>query len=93
MEPLRTDLGSTGDYLKWLSDALTDIQNAEEARDRIVIALRAKGASWRSIGEVLGISKQGAMARYRHLAPWHNAADYLYQTPDEKKLPDENDTP
>lgn len=64
MERLATDLGSTGDYLQWMSDALDAVREAEAQLDRIVVALRQKGASWEQIGTVLGMTKEGARKKY-----------------------------
>ncbi|HET9649193.1 hypothetical protein [Nakamurella multipartita] len=43
--------------------ALDDLETAT------VIAARAQGASWRDIGAVYGLSKQGAQQRFRAAIP------------------------
>jgi hypothetical protein len=44
-------------------EALDDLETAT------VIAARAHGASWRDIGAVYGLSKQGAQQRFRAATP------------------------
>jgi len=43
--------------------ALDDLETAT------VIAARAQGVSWRDIGAVYGLSKQGAQQRFRAASP------------------------
>lgn len=41
----------------------------DEDRDEMIRAARAAGASWEKIGDAMGVSKQAAWERYRHLTP------------------------
>lgn len=58
---------SPEDLLAELSYLSSLISGREDDRDAKVGAARAAGASWAEIGKALGISKQSAWERYRHL--------------------------
>ena len=51
------------DAIRRLRKALDDLETAT------VIAARAEGVSWRDIGGVYGLSKQGAQQRFRAAPP------------------------
>jgi hypothetical protein len=61
-------------------DKLTDRKRAADRAEievsEAAISARLGGATWEEIGLVLGISKQGAFARYGHMLP------YAYPSPD-----------
>lgn len=55
------------------------VVDAQEALDRAVVAERARGVSWAEIGEVLGVSRQGAQERFRvRIAEWEQGLDRPY---------------
>jgi len=51
--------------LALLSDLDAVAREAADALDRVVVLARAQGATWREIGEALGISHQSAHQRWR----------------------------
>lgn len=56
-----------GGELEELRAAVLAVTASENCRDRLVVAARDAGASWRDIAAVLGVSAQAAHKRYRHL--------------------------
>ncbi len=44
------------------------VKAAEARLDAAVAAARAAGQSWQAIGDVLGLTRQGALKRYRKTA-------------------------
>lgn len=64
MEPYDKDLANEATFALNLERAVMAAQDAEDEIRRIIPALRAHGASWATIGEILGVSKQAAQQRY-----------------------------
>lgn len=69
-----------------ISDPLTrldEIRRRREALERLevetVIAAREAGSTWRTVGQIYGLSKQGAQQRFR---PLIEAADTRTESPD-----------
>lgn len=52
------------DELKRLAMIQTQLQGLRQLLPPAVLAARAQGASWRQIGEALGMSKQAAQRRF-----------------------------
>ena len=50
-----------------ITDAVTRRDRAQSDIDLAVCRAREKGASWRQIGDALGVSRQGAHERYAHV--------------------------
>lgn len=56
-----------GSALTTLSEASAELKQAEENLTQAVIRARHAGASWASIGQAIGISRQAAHERWGHL--------------------------
>lgn len=63
------------EYLRTYSRASTPLEDAAELAEAAqelltarVVAARLKGVTWDKIGDALGITRQGAMRRYRDAA-------------------------
>lgn len=54
--------------LTHLGEVSGQLQEMDEERDDMIRAARKAGASFEQIGEAMGISKQAAWERYRHIA-------------------------
>lgn len=50
--------------LKGLRQAVNEAGKAQNKRDRIVLDLRARGATWTELGYALGISAQATQKKY-----------------------------
>lgn len=66
MEAYKKDLASAATFVLNLERAVMAAQEAEDEIRRIIPALREHGASWQTIGDILGVSKQAAQQRYGH---------------------------
>jgi hypothetical protein len=60
-DPLKSQQNNV---LQSLREAHEQLQGNDERVSRLVAAARELGSSWRSIGAVLGVSKQAAWERY-----------------------------
>lgn len=54
-------------WIKSLNDAKDSLDKAQMVLDNTVINCYLAGMSWSEIGEILGITRQGARQRYAHL--------------------------
>lgn len=63
LDPSTTPLRD-GRHLRRIGDALTALENAEEALHTAVADARTAGDSWEAIGLVLGTSRQAAHRKY-----------------------------
>lgn len=54
----------TGDALRTLAAAVENRARADSAVLEAVLAARDDGATWQMIGDILGMTKQGAAKRY-----------------------------
>jgi len=60
-EPTATVSGE----LAQVAVAMMQVAEAEQALDAAVASAREAGNSWQAIGEVLGMTRQGALKRFR----------------------------
>lgn len=55
----------TGTALNEIMDAVEDRDDTERRISRAVARAREEGATWAMIGQALGVTRQGALKRYR----------------------------
>ena len=58
----------TGTALNEIMDAVEAREDAEDRISRAVDRAREEGATWAMIGQALGVTRQGALKRYRQPA-------------------------
>jgi hypothetical protein len=59
---------TAGPELAQVAVASLEVEAAETALDNAVAAARENGQTWQAIGEVLGMTRQGALKRFRSVA-------------------------
>lgn len=58
-------IATAGPELAALAVAIMEAKASDERLDRAVADARRSGHSWQSIGDLLGMTRQGALKRYR----------------------------
>ena len=58
-------MATAGPDLAALAVAIIEARAADENLDRAVSAARQSGHSWQTIGDLLGMTRQGAFKRFR----------------------------